>query len=213
MINLQEYTKFLSEINSWIWSNRLKFTIDEERTHFVGAPEDLRVNVVFAAPVRSYLAQTVWEDVRTEISLLESFNKDVEPYEVSSGDSFWSIAEERYGNSFYHLPLSAANGLEGLAGDTLRVGESISLPPLFELVTLPEFHILSPGDTISGLCRVWMPDAVGLCLEQVSAANPGIPLSSIFALQPIRLPESILTRSLHASHGLNTELCGRCSQQ
>lgn len=48
-------------------------------------------------------------------------------YKVQSGDTFWSISEDFYGNGVYFEKILTANGLK--ESDTLREGQELIIPP------------------------------------------------------------------------------------
>jgi LysM repeat protein len=78
-------------------------------------------------------------------------------YEVQQGDTLWSVAESVYGDGQYYQIIKAANTAVSDNPDILRVGQALTLPPYYKLVTNKQVLVQS-GDTLWGIAEKVLGD-------------------------------------------------------
>jgi len=195
-IPFAQYRSFISGVTEITWSVQPFFQIDDARTGLSGTPSSPVLTVAFGTTAKKGIPiDTILQDVRNEISLIKSFGEDPQSVVVSRGDTLWKIALAHYGSPYFASMLAAANGKNRLNVKGIRAGQTITLPPIYQLTVLPQIHFMAPGETVSEICRTrYVNMTAGRCLKQFQLANPGIPMSGLYALEALRIPPSASER-------------------
>jgi hypothetical protein len=189
VIQFTRYREFLSDVTETTWSIQPNFAISDARSGFTGTPRRPVLEVSFVTTMKpDYPIETIEADISAEINLLKSFSQDEKMIAVKKGQNFWTLSEKIYGTPYYDKMLAAANGRSRIQKYRVRAGKTIKAPPLYQLPFTPHLHFMRPGETIHGLCLHRFSVPVATCTSAIARANPGLPLSHLYALEAIQLP-------------------------
>jgi len=188
-VRITKYKEFLEKVLHVLWAYQGFFTISDERSVFSGTPQSPVLEIAYVATVAPRISmELVEDDLQREIALIKSFSEDPRPVKVARGDTLWKLSKQLYGSPYYYHMLASANGLNRQTQIGLRPGQTLTAPPLYKLSLLPQVHFMRPGETVSELCEHELPWPAGACIAAFTRANPGLPLSHLYALEGIHVP-------------------------
>jgi hypothetical protein len=133
--------------------------LEEARSEFDCDASSCLLHVSHVGYVRVGGLEGLYYDRKQTLDLIRSLGKDTVTREIESGDSFWTIAQGAYGVGQLGYFLANFNG-RPISGRTIRVGETIKVPPLYVFVKQGD-HIVKSGDSLwsvwkrTGQGRTW----------------------------------------------------------
>lgn len=128
----------------------------EETKLLADAQGKLLLRITSDGDLNANWARAYYSLASSEIRALESLDKVDETYVAKRGDTFWKLAESRYGLGFYYNTVLSWN--PDLAYRGLRPGDIVVLKPFYELYG-PIDGLVKPGDS---LWTIWKQMASGL---------------------------------------------------
>jgi hypothetical protein len=186
----KRYEKFIQTIMNMTWSVQPNWVIDDTISGLKGDVTNLELVVAFRARTSDPKTYLALESAQAEIDLLKSFSEKPKRIVIKRADSLWKLAETYYSKPFFYQAVGYFNAISPKHRNKLRVGSSIVIPPLYELLSMDNVHLLLPGETITSLCHRVTSGSTSMCINDFQRANKGVRLSKLSALQPILLPQS-----------------------
>jgi LysM domain len=184
------YTKFIAQVNQFTWGSPHFFQLSDMETGFMGSIQEPVLQEAFETNVNfGYESEIVLADIDQELRLLRSFGENPQLVTIVRGDTLWKAASRTYGSPFYYAMLAAANNLDRTTHRSLRPGKTLIAPPLYKLEILSSTHFMRPGETITQICRDGFKLPEGMCIKAFARANPNLPLSDLYALEGVHVPE------------------------
>ncbi|MBS3779345.1 MAG: LysM peptidoglycan-binding domain-containing protein [Desulfovermiculus sp.] len=126
--------------------------------------------------------------------------KGVHRYRIRAGDSWWRLSRR------FNVPLAALKQFNQTSSNTLRPGQWVLIPghqggkKWGENVASPGVYTVKSGDTLWGIAR-----SLGVGIQDIDQANPGLSARHLSVGQKIRLPNQVSTRRI-ASKRANYEV-------
>lgn len=126
--------------------------------------------------------------------------KGVHRYRIRPGDSWWGLSRR------FNVPVSALKQFNQTSSNTLRTGQWVLIPGHQEdkkrgkNVAFQGVYTVKSGDTLWGIAR-----SLGVGVEDINQANPGLSARQLSVGQKIRLPAQTSTRRI-ASRRANYEV-------
>lgn len=181
------YNRTLQRSRTVVWGYQPSWVMSNDLTRFVGAADQLKLSVAFVAEIPNFgQVEGTIDGAGTELERMRSYSKPTQTVVAQRGSSWSSLARKYYRTAFLASALRAHQPVQPTRS-RLREGQTVVIPPIWQVTVIPKHYVVKPGDTFEGICRQRMAADRRGCVRTLRRLNPSLRPRKLPALSVIRI--------------------------